>query len=292
MAHTIITRQYLRNIIGLETDDQANAFIAELIGALEDFTQFQPSDIKNLCSSVRKPGWTIELPDPANANRNRRIQNPGHNIPDLCKTRMVLTAYGSEIYDMIGRPIDPNSLLTNILKQIKHHRKTIENHNNPDSLPEVRKLFDIMKAIDMFTTFLSEKLEVNKVALSYVIQEHDVSGVPSFLVSNRPYGTVYTQLMYELISHAPHDGPAFAEDNATVLRLLQYILADTSHMSSMKPFQRTRDGRGAFQDTQRHNMGKYKWDKVLEDAESMVQTRAWNGKNSILPLKAHINKHR
>ena len=98
--------------------------------------------------------------------------------------------------------------------------------------------------------------------------------------------------MDELTVHDPHDGPEFAEDNATVLRLLQDMLADTLHMLSMNPFQRTRDGRGAFQDTQRHNMGKYKWDKVLEDAESMVQTRAWNGKNSILPLKAHINKHR
>ena len=70
------------------------------------------------------------------------------------------------------------------------------------------------------------------------------------------------------------------------------MLADTSHISSMKPLQRTRDGRGAFQDIQRHNMGESKWDKFLEDAESMFQTRVWNGKNSRFPLKAHINKHR
>ena len=72
--------------------------------------------------------------------------------------------------------------------------------------------------------------------------------------------------MDEFIAHAPHDGPEFTEDNATVLRLLQDILADTSHMSSMKPFQRTRDGRGSFQAIQRHNMGNSKWDNVIEDA--------------------------
>ena len=70
MAHAIITPQYLRNDIGLATDDQANAIIARGIGALEDFAQFQPADIKTLCSSVRKPGGAIELPDPANANRS------------------------------------------------------------------------------------------------------------------------------------------------------------------------------------------------------------------------------
>ena len=149
-----------------------------------------------------------------------------------------------------------------------------------------------MKAIDMLPTFLHEKLGVNNVALSYVIREHAVSGVPSFLVSNRPYGTCYTQLMDELIAHAPHDGSEFAEDNATVLRFLQDILENTSHISSMMPFQRTRDGRGAFQATQCHNMGESKWDKVLEDAELMVQTRVWNRNNYRFLLKAHINKHR
>ena len=98
--------------------------------------------------------------------------------------------------------------------------------------------------------------------------------------------------MDELIAHAPHDGPAFTEDNATVLRLLHDMLADTSHMLSMKTFQRTRYGRGAFQAIQRHNMGESKWDKVLEDTESMVQKIVRNGNNSRFPLKVHINKHR
>ena len=144
----------------------------------------------------------------------------------------------------------------------------------------------------MLPTFLRDKVGVNNVALSYVIREHAVSGLPYSLVSNRTYGTGYTQLMDELIAHAPHDGPAFAEDNAKVVRLLQDVLADTSRMLSMKPFQRTRDGRVTFQDTHRQNMGESKWDKSLEDAESMVQTREWNRKNSRFLLKAQIYNHK
>ena len=40
MDHTIITCQYICNVIGLVTNNQANAIIAEVIGALEDFKQF------------------------------------------------------------------------------------------------------------------------------------------------------------------------------------------------------------------------------------------------------------
>ena len=90
-------------------------------------------------------------------------------------------AYRADIYEMIGHPIDPNSLSTNRLKQLKHHRTTIKNHNNPDSLPEVSKLFGITKVIDMFPAFLREKLGVNNVALSYVIREHVLLGAPSYL---------------------------------------------------------------------------------------------------------------
>ena len=99
----------------------------------------------------------------------------------------------------------------------------------------------------MFPYFLRDKLGVKNMALSYVICEHAVSGFPPYLISNLPYGTGYTQVMDELIAYAPHDGPSFAEDNATVLRFLQDMLVDTSHMSSMKHFHRTRDDRGAFQ---------------------------------------------
>ena len=82
---------------------------------------------------------------------------------------MVLTAYGAEIYETIRRPIDPNSFLMNQVKQLKHHKTTIENHNNPDSLPELSKTFGIMKSIDVLHSFLCDKLGVNNVALSYVI---------------------------------------------------------------------------------------------------------------------------
>ena len=83
MDNAIITRQYLCNVIGLAPGDQANVIISEGISALEDFEQFQTADIKTLCSSLSKPGGTIEVPDPANVNRNRRIPNSGHNIPAL-----------------------------------------------------------------------------------------------------------------------------------------------------------------------------------------------------------------
>ena len=96
----------------------------------------------------------------------------------------------------------------------------------------------------------------------------------------------------ELIAYASHEGPGYQTDNATVYQILQEILGNSIHMSSIKPMQRRRDGRAAFQALNLHNMGNLKWDKVVEQAEMLVNRRIWDGKNSRYSLKNHITRHR
>lgn len=50
-------------------------------------------------------------------------------------------------------------------------------------------------------------------------------------------------MMEELVLYAAHAGASYKAGNATVFRLIQNAVADTSHISSIKPYQRTRDGR-------------------------------------------------
>ena len=39
-------------------------------------------------------------------------------------------------------------------------------------------------------------------------------------------------------------------------------------------------------------MGLEKWEKTAEQAESVLETRVWNGRNYQYPLKVHIDRHR
>ena len=49
-----------------------------------------------------------------------------------------------------------------------------------------------------------------------------------------------------VVAFATHKGPAYQSDNATVFCILQEMLSEMSHISSIKPFQRSRNGRGAY----------------------------------------------
>ena len=70
------------------------------------------------------------------------------------------------------------------------------------------------------------------------------------------------------------------------------MVQGTSFESSIKSFQRSRNGRGAYRALCQHNLGSSKWDKIIEEAEIYVMKRELNGKNYRFTLRNHINKHR
>ena len=84
----------------------------------------------------------------------------------------------------------------------------------------------------------------------------------------------------ELIARTSHKYPNFADDNGMVIDVLVVCLKTTRYMSDLKTFQRQRDGRGALEALELHNMGNSKWDPIVSEAESKVLTFKCNGKNN------------
>ena len=294
MTDIAAMRVYLRDVIGLLDETGPNpgsrreAVQEEGLSVITDFVDFDDESIKVLCSSIRKPGGTI--PDPAN-NANR-IPNPGHSIPAICEKRLKQAAYGARLYDSIGRAIENTSLTRNRLKLFQEHRDITDNHKEPEKLPVVSKTFPIMKAMDLVPNHLRDRLGVEKVSLAYVIREDSEPTAEEALVNGRITSIGFTSLMEELIDRTPHTGIAFVEDNAKVFSILQDMVAGTPYESSLKAHQRARDGRNAYLSLCKHNLGSAKWDKIIEDAESYILRREWNGRNYRFSLKAHIAKHR
>ena len=142
------THTYLRTVIGLGNDPQglerANAIVAEGLDNLADIFELTEDDgIKILCASVRKPagtmgqrGWVAPNPNPNNVVAPQ-VPRVGQVIPAICEQRLTMAAYGSTIYELISRPIDPASLNRARLREFKAHRTMVENHNDPESLPEI-----------------------------------------------------------------------------------------------------------------------------------------------------------
>ena len=91
----------------------------------------------------------------------------------------------------------------------------MDEHKDPEKLPQVSKTFGIVKAMDLVPGHLRERLGVQKVALSYVIRENATP--PAILpqqndVDNPDMTTAEKyggRIMDELIDYAPHTGAAY-----------------------------------------------------------------------------------
>lgn len=292
-AATNAIRTYLKDVIGLGNDqlgtDRANAIIGEGLDNFDALVDFNKDDIKSLCYTVRKPGGLMEDPN----NNARQISNPGTSIPAIAESRLQVCAYGARIYKRLGREINATTLSKNRLTEFKYHKETVDNCDDPDSMPPISKTFGIMKMLEHFPTYLESKLGTSGVALAYVIRPDAQAPVPlPNQAHGKPWSGVHEGLVEELIAYAEHAGPTFKTDSATVYRLLQDALAGTQHSSSIKPFQGRRDGRGAFEALMLHNLGNSKWEKVVEVAETYVNTRTWDGRNARFTIKSHLAKHR
>ena len=173
MATEATMRTYLRDVIGINDPvDRRRAIQSNGLLIITDFADFDKDDIETLCSSVRKPGGTIENPHAADAGQPDVIPNPGHQIPAICEKRLVSAAYTSRIYKMIDRDVTPQSLSRIRLKKYEAHRALVEQHEDPEKLPVASRTFSIMKALDLVPSHLRERLGVQNVSLSYVIRDN------------------------------------------------------------------------------------------------------------------------
>lgn len=287
-------RNFLADVIGINDGPVGNIHQIrdkvrdEGLDQITDLVEFDDEDVKILCASVRKPGGSIQDPNDA----TRTIPDPGHSIAAICEKRLRLACYGARLYDLIGRPIAADSLSRARLRQFEKHQQTIENHEDPENMPEISKSFGIMKALDMFPMHLRERIGARKVALSYVVRDDENPKPLEPLVNNNITSASYETIMDEMISRVPLSGPEYIEDNAKAYQIIQDLVAGTSHESSIKSFRRSRDGRSAYLALVQHNLGSSKWDKIIDSCETYLLRNEWNGRNVRFTLKMHIGKHR
>ena len=184
-----------------------------------------------------------------------------------------MVAYGSSIYESVSRAINLASLSRARLRECKVHRTIVENHNGPESLPEISKSYSIMKYLDQLPTYLSNAVGVSKVALSYAIRDTVTPPDPlPNLIASKPWSKGKASLREELIAYTPHTGPRFDADNAQLYSVLATHLGNTSAMASITQYQRRRNGRGAYMDLVTHYMGSAKQEKMAESAEKLMAT--------------------
>ena len=94
----------------------------------------------------------------------------------------------------------------------------------------------------------------------------------------------------DMIMRASHDHALFREDNAKVYFKLEEATRSTMYAASIKPYQRSKNGRGAWIALASQYAGQDKFEAEIKSTEDVLHNRTWNC-NGTFTLEHFIGLH-
>ena len=143
-----------------------------------------------------------------------------------------------------------------------------------------------------FQDFVNRVIGARMIPLAYVIRiDPEVPGNAPPLAANQPHSTEHGTVEGELVARAAHTHALFRDDNSVVYYHLEEATRGTSYAASIKPFQRGKDGRGAWKVLTSQYADKDKWEAEIKHQEQLLHTRVWKGQSNF-SLENFISQHR
>ena len=119
------------------------------------------------------------------------------------------------------------------------------------------------------------------IPLSYVIRDAvAVPVVAPLLATDQPHSTEHGSVEAELIARSSHGHALYRDDNSSVYHYLEEATRSTVYAASIKPFQRGKDGRGAWLALVQQYAGQDKWEAEIKRQEQLLHTTVWKGQSN------------
>ena len=192
--------------------------------------------------------------------------------------------------DLTAANIQWNQVMSNFEIQWKALKER-KDEDDPD-VPKITKALPIIKRTEAFQDFLHRVIGARMIPLAYVIRiGPQVPGLAPTLGPNQPHSTEHGSVEGELIARASHTHALFRDDNSVVYYHLEEATRGTSYAASIKPFQKVKDGRGAWKALTSQYAGKDKGETEIKRQEQLLHTRIWKGQSNC-SLENFISQHR
>ena len=262
----------------------------EGISTIDDLAEFEDDDFKAMVESFRNPPL---IPDPNNAARQVR-QNP-FQLGARSLKRLKVAAQAVRYYQSTARATTAANMQWNtVLQNFADQWQSIldqKKDETPD-VPKITRNFKVPRWSETFSDFLHRVIGVRNAPLAYVIRpDESVSQATPTLAHGQPFSVEHESVENEMIARLSHVHALFKDDNAKVYHYLEEATRATIYSSTLTPFKRRKNGRGAFLALLSQHAGDDKWEKDLRTQETFLKTRVWKG-NTTFSLEKFIEQHR
>ena len=216
-------------------------------------------------------------------------------ISAQCQRRLNVASVAWHYYESIGRQQTPQNMnYSNVLRQFYTEWESIELLKDEDKpeVPVLSKHFTPIRWLESFRDCALRTFGIRNCPLSYVIR--DVVQVPTEiedpLLAGSAFSATSGSVLNEMIRRLNHTDPLFRTDNSTVYAMLETATRGTVYASTIKPFSRTKNGRGAWLALISSHAGQDKWERMQKDKLRFLMNTKWNGRS--YSLEKFTGQHR
>jgi hypothetical protein len=220
----------------------------EGISTVDNLVDFHKDTMEQIAANLRRPAGRIPDPNPG-AAPGAIIPTPSFVFGAKSQKRLITASTLLRYYDTVGRNTTVANLQwTPVMKNFEIQWKALEDKKRAEEpeVPKITKALPIIKWTDDFWDYLHRMIGVRTIPLSYVIRPAVTVPVIGVIAAGAPHSFEHGAIEIELIARASRAHPLYWEDNSTVYYELEEAMRATSYPASIKPFQRTKNGREAW----------------------------------------------
>ena len=266
---------------------------SEGITLVSDLADFNKDSLQQLADNLRRPGGHVPDPYPA-AQPGSTIPTPPFVFGAASQRHIAVACDLVKYYITVGCDLTVAILQWNTAMKIFDIQWTTLKEKKGDDSPEtpkISKALPVIKWTEAFQDFLNRKIGNCNIPLAYIIRdEPNPPAVAPPLAPGQPHSTEHGSVEAELIAWALHTHALFRNDNSDLYFLLEEATQGTQYAASIKPFQRHRDGNGAWNALTSQYAGKDKWEAEITKQEQLLHTHVWEQQSNFL-LEHFISQH-
>lgn len=264
----------------------------EGISTPDDLWNFDEKTLDKVAESLRRPHDRIPNPDPG-APPGATIPRPPYEISAQSLKRLLDASNLVRYFRTTGRELTPPTLRYDpVIQDFATQWKALKDRkDDKNEIPKISKNLQILKWFEAFDDFLSLQVGTRNIPLAYLTREIVDPPNPPALLNNRAYSVEHGSVEGELVARASHTHASYREDNLKLYHYLGEATRSTSYASSLKPYQRAKDGRSAYLSMRHQYAGRDKYEAEIKHQDDLVHTRVWKGQSNF-SLEKFIAQHR
>ena len=251
---------------------------------LQEIKLLSDDELESLIKVIRRPGGTIA------GAAGAQVANPGVNVNQRAEGHLKLLSFYLRHQERVSRTVNAPDLTLEAIRTVRELREFDSTYKPPTINAK-----DWPKTMETIEEYLRSILGERKIPLAYVVRKE--ADVPPL---DPP--VVYTTIQEEMISRARHytlaaDGtktfdPVYLANNGKVWDIISKITREHSSWTYVKPAQRSRDGRLAFENLYQHFLGPNNVDNMATQAEDKLKSTVYNGEQRRWDFERYVNVHK